>query len=306
MEGLIIKSTGSSYRVRCNDGTIVNCSIKGSFRLKGIVATNPLAVGDRIEFEFEKDENTGVINTLLERKNYIIRKSVNLSKQSQIIASNIDMAYLIVSMIMPSTSTGFIDRFLATAEAYRIPVTILFNKKDLYNEEALEFQHSMMDLYTNIGYECHSISALNPDDVNKVKKMMKHRINLFSGHSGVGKTTLLNAINPTLNLKTGAISKAHSKGVHTTTFAELFEVDKDTFIIDTPGIRDFGIFDFKKEEVSHYFPEMLKVLNNCRFNNCMHVNEPYCAVKQAVEEGKIAVSRYYNYLSIIDGQDSYK
>jgi len=306
MEGLIIKSTGSSYRVRCNDGTIVNCSIKGSFRMKGIVATNPLAVGDRIEFEFEKDENTGVINTLLERKNYIIRKSVNLSKQSQIIASNIDMAYLVVSMIMPNTSTGFIDRFLATAEAYRIPVTILFNKKDLYDEEALEIQNTLMDLYRKIGYECHSISAFNPDDVNKVKKIMRHRINLFSGHSGVGKTTLLNAINPLLNLKTGAISKAHSKGVHTTTFAELFEVDKDTFIIDTPGIRDFGIFDFKKEEVSHYFPEMLKVLNNCRFNNCMHVNEPDCAVKQAVEEGKIAMSRYYNYLSIIDGSDSYK
>jgi ribosome biogenesis GTPase / thiamine phosphate phosphatase len=204
MEGLIIKSTGSSYRVRCNDGTIVNCSIKGTFRLKGIVATNPLAVGDRVEFEFEKDESTGVINTLLERKNYIIRKSVNLSKQSQIIASNIDMAYLVVSMIMPTTSTGFIDRFLATAEAYRIPVSILFNKKDLYNEEALEIQHTLMDLYSNIGYECHSISALNPDDVNKVKKMMKHRINLFSGHSGVGKTTLLNAINPNLKLKTGS------------------------------------------------------------------------------------------------------
>ena len=231
MEGLIIKSTGSSYMVRCNDGTILNCRIKGTFRLKGIVATNPLAVGDRIEFEFEDDGKTGIINTLLERKNYIIRKSVNLSKQSQIIASNIDMAYLVVSMIMPSTSTGFIDRFLATAEAYRIPVTILFNKKDLYNKDALEIQNTLMDLYRNIGYECHSISALNPDDVNKVKRMMKHPINLFSGHSGVGKTTLLKAINPHLNLKTSAISKAHSKGVHTTTFAELFEVEKDTYII---------------------------------------------------------------------------
>ena len=306
MEGLIIKSTGSSYMVRSNDGTILNCKIKGTFRLKGIVATNPLAVGDRIEFKFEDDGKTGIINTLLERKNYIIRKAVNLSKQSQIIAANIDMAYLVVSMIMPTTSTGFIDRFLVTAEAYRIPVTILFNKKDLYNEGTLELQHTIMDLYTNIGYECHSISALNPDDVNMIKNLMKHRINLFSGHSGVGKTTLLNSINPTLNLRTGAISKAHSKGVHTTTFAELFEVEKDTFIIDTPGIRDFGMFDFKKEEVSHYFPEMLKVLNDCRFNNCMHVNEPDCAVKQAVEEGKIAISRYYNYLSIIDGQDSYK
>ncbi len=306
MEGLITKSTGSLYLVRCNNGRVVNCTIKGSFRLKGIVATNPLAVGDRVEFEFEGEENKGIIHSLLERKNYMIRKAVNLSKQSHIIAANIDMAYLIVSMAMPRTSTGFIDRFLVTAEAYRIPVTIVFNKKDLYNEEALELQQDIMDIYRNIGYKCISISALNADDVNLIKDLMQHRINLFSGHSGVGKTTLLNAVHPDLNQKTAAISKAHSKGKHTTTFAELFEVNTDTFIVDTPGIRDFGMYDIKKEEIGHYFPEMLRVLNGCRFNNCLHENEPDCAVKKAVETGQIHLSRYKNYLSILDGEDLYK
>jgi ribosome biogenesis GTPase len=306
MEGLIKKSTGKLYLIRCNDGSIVNCTIKGAFRLKGSVATNPLAVGDRIEFDYEENDKVGVIKTLLERKNYIIRKSINLSRKSQIIAANIDMAFLVVSLFNPCTSTGFIDRFLVTAEAYRIPITIVFNKRDIYNKGAIEILNETMQLYKDIGYDCISISAYNPDDVNKIKALMNHRVNLFSGQSGVGKTTLLNAINPLLNQKTASISKAHSKGVHTTTFAELFEIENGTFILDTPGIRDFGMYDFKKEEVSHYFPEMLKILNGCRFNNCLHINEPDCAVKKAVEEGIISQSRYYNYLSILNGEDIYK
>ncbi len=306
MEGLITKSTGRYYLVRNNDGMVVNCTLKGAYRLQEAVSTNPLAVGDRIEFDFEENEQVGVIKSLLERKNYMIRKAINLSHKSQIIAANIDMAYLVVCLFNPRTSTGFIDRFLVTAEAYRIPVTLIFNKRDLYNVEALEIQEELMQLYQEISYECFSISAYNPDDVAKIKDLMSDRINLFSGHSGVGKTTLLNAINPTLNLKTASISKTHAKGVHTTTFAELFEVEKDTFIVDTPGIRDFGMYDLKKEEVSHYFPEMLKILNGCKFHNCLHLNEPECVVKAAVEAGIISASRYHNYLSILDGEDIYK
>lgn len=304
MEGLVTKSTGSWYQVLTNDGQKYDCRIKGIFRTKGITTTNPIAVGDRVDFELEPEQGTGVITKLHPRKNYIIRKSVNLSKQAQIIAANLDQALLIVTLASPRTSLGFIDRFLVTAEAYDVPAALVFNKFDLFSDEGLEILADYKSIYENIGYPCYEVSALNGTNVDQVVTIIKDKMTLFSGHSGVGKSSLINALVPELQLKTTQISEWHDKGVHTTTFAEMFELPQGGYIIDTPGIRELGVIDIEKNELSHFFPEMRALLNKCRFNSCRHINEPGCAVIKAVEEGEIELSRYESYLSIYNGNDT--
>lgn len=303
MKGIVIKSTGSWYQVLIDGDKIIDSRLKGSFRMNGIKNTNPIAVGDHVELEMQEGEDTAVINKIEVRKNYIIRKSINLSKQSHIIASNIDQAFLVVTISNPRTSSGFIDRFLLTAKAYQIPVNILFNKMDLYNEKEITEVKNWIEIYRKVGYPCLAISATKENDMNALKELMKDKTNLFSGHSGVGKSTLVNKIEPDLKIKVGEISNAHSKGIHTTTFAEMHLLSIGGFIIDTPGIKELGIVDMKKEEVSHFFPEMSALIQQCKFNNCLHLNEPKCAVIEAVKKGEIALSRYTNYLSIINGEE---
>jgi ribosome biogenesis GTPase len=260
-----------------------------------------------VNFEFEEEKNTGVINEIHDRKNYIIRKSVKLSKQTHIIASNIDIAFLLVTVNDPPTFTGFIDRFLATAEAYSIPTIILFNKIDLYTDDLLAKKEELELIYKSIGYTCIDISATEKVNIEKVKSLMTGKTTMFSGHSGVGKSTLINAIEPSLNLKTAEISKVHKQGLHTTTFAEMFELSFGGFIIDTPGIKGFGVVDFEPDEITDYFPEFFKLREACKFNNCLHINEPKCAVKEAIENGQIAFSRYKSYLQMIEGdEESYR
>jgi ribosome biogenesis GTPase len=296
-EGLVIKSTGSWYTVKSNDGVIHNCRIKGRFRMDGIRTTNPISVGDKVDFEEETEAN--VIVKIHDRKNYIIRKSSNLSKHSQIIAANIDQAFLIVTVNYPLTTTTFIDRFLAAAEAYRIPVNLIFNKIDRYRPNDVKRLGELKFTYEKIGYKCFEISAKKGLHLDIIREALKGKINLLSGHSGVGKSTLINAIQPGLDLKTGEISEAHSQGKHTTTFSEMFELDFEGYIIDTPGIRGFGTIDMGKEEMSHFFPEIFKTSAHCQFNNCTHVHEPKCAVKAAVEIGEICMTRYESYLGMI-------
>jgi ribosome biogenesis GTPase len=304
MEGLVTKSTGSWYQVLTNEGQKYDCRIKGIFRTKGITTTNPIAVGDHVDFELEPEQGTGVITKLQPRKNYIIRKSINLSKQAQILAANLDQALLIVTLASPRTSLGFIDRFLVTAEAYDIPAALVFNKLDLFSYEGLEILADYQAIYENIGYPCFEVSALNGTNVEQVSANIKDKMTLFSGHSGVGKSSLINALVPELQLRTTQISEWHDKGVHTTTFAEMFELPQGGYIIDTPGIRELGVIDIEKNELSHFFPEMRALLNQCRFNSCRHINEPGCAVIKAVEEGEIELSRYESYLSIYNGNDT--
>ncbi|MDB5285930.1 MAG: ribosome small subunit-dependent GTPase [Mucilaginibacter sp.] len=303
MQGLVTKSTGSWYQVRSGDQTI-DCRIKGKFRTKGITTTNPLAVGDVVDFEMEPEQGTGVVTNLIQRKNYIIRKSINLSKQAQIIAANLDLALLVVTLASPRTSLGFIDRFLVTAEAYGIPACLIFNKLDLFSDEGLEILADYQSIYENIGYPCYSVSALDGTNIDKVQNLLKDKVTLFSGHSGVGKSSLINQLLPDLDLRTNMISDWSDKGMHTTTFAEMFELPQGGYIIDTPGIRELGVIDIEKQELSHFFPEMRERLNQCRFNNCRHINEPGCAILEAIEEGKIAPSRYDSYLSIYNGNDT--
>ncbi len=304
MQGLIIKSTGSWYRVLSQEGKEIDCRIKGKFRIRGITTTNPLAVGDHVEFEMEPDQETGIITRLGERRNYIIRKSINLSRQAQIIAANLDQAYLIVTLASPRTSLGFIDRFLVTAEAYDIPAGIIFNKLDLFSDEGLEILAGYQSIYTSIGYPCYQVSAMNHTNIGQVKELLTDKVTLFTGHSGVGKSTLINAILPDLELKTGEISDWSDKGQHTTTFAEMFPLPFGGFLIDTPGIRELGIIDIEKQELGHFFPEMRSRMKDCRFHNCRHINEPGCAVLEALEEGEIEPSRYESYLSIYHGHDT--
>lgn len=307
MKGIVVKSTGSWYHVKLENGVVVEARIQGKFRLKGIRTTNPVAVGDVVTTK--KDENDNVVITeIADRKNYIIRKSINLSKHSHIIAANIDQAVLIVTISQPKTTTGFIDRFLISAEAYHIPTILVFNKIDIYNKAELDELKSLMDIYTKIGYQCIAVSALNQENLDSFKAVLKDKTSVISGHSGVGKSTLLNTIEPTLNLKTSAISEMHSQGKHTTTFAEMFDLSFGGYIIDTPGVKAFGLIDFEKADLSHYFLDMLRVIDNCQFSNCQHINEPKCAVKEAVASGEIVEFRYNNYLSMYndDEEENYR
>jgi len=303
LKGVVIKSTGSWYTVLLDGKTIVDCRIKGLFRIKEIKSTNPIAVGDWVDFEIEED-GRGVIHSIDERKNYIIRKSINLSKQSHIIAANMDQALLIVTLAMPRTSTGFIDRFLLTAEAYHIPVSIIFNKIDLFEEDnVMKDVDDFISVYERIGYKCYKVSAIDNRSRDLLMSLTKDKTTLFSGHSGVGKSTLINRMDANLDLKVGAISEAHSKGKHTTTFAEMHQLSYGGYIIDTPGIKELGLVDMEKEEISAYFPEMRAIRHQCKFNNCLHLNEPKCAVIAAVENGDIAASRYNSYLGIMNGEE---
>lgn len=308
MIGVVVKSTGSWYQVKTQDGNYVQCRIKGKFRLEGIKHTNPIAVGDQVDFEIEtnNEQNTGVINKIHDRKNYIIRKSSNLSKQTHIIASNIDQALLVASMVQPQTSLGFIDRFIMTAEAYHIPTMLIFNKADLYEGPLIDMLEETMSIYKNIGYQCFETSVINGKNTDHLKSILKDKTTLVAGHSGVGKSSLLNSISPGLNLKTGDISNFSQKGTHTTTFAEMFELSFGGNIIDTPGIKEFGIVDFNESEISHYFKEMRPFITQCRFNNCKHLNEPGCAVKEAVEKGEIASERFESYINILTKKDYYE
>lgn len=311
-KGIVIKSTGSWYTVKTSEGEIIDCRIKGNFRIKGIRSTNPIAVGDQVELTvMQEDSNAeglqvGLINNIIERKNYIIRKSPNLSKESHIIAANIDQAFLIVTISQPLTSTTFIDRFLVSAEAYRIPCRLIFNKIDLYQDEQLQKMESMIAVYEKIGYICLKVSATENTGMDTLKEMIKDKTNVFSGHSGVGKSTIINSLQPGIGLKTGNISEAHHSGKHTTTYSEMISLDFGGYIIDTPGIKGFGLLEMEKEEISHYFPEMFQLLNDCQYYNCTHTHEPGCAVKKAVAEGEIAESRYDTYLGLLDGDEKYR
>ncbi len=304
-QGLVIKNTGSWYIVKTRDGRQIECKIKGNFRLKGIRSTNPIAVGDRVQIAINS-EGTAFITEIEDRKNYIIRRASNLSKQSHIIAANLDLCMLVVTVNYPETSTIFIDRFLASAEAYRVPVALVFNKTDLYSEDELRYLDGLINLYTHIGYPCFRISARNEEGIQEIKEELKGKITLFSGHSGVGKSTLINAILPEVNLKTGEISTAHNKGMHTTTFSEMFPVEDNGYIIDTPGIKGFGTFDMKDEEIGHYFKEIFEFSAHCKYGNCTHRHEPGCAVREAVENHYISESRYTSYLNILEDREEGK
>lgn len=305
MRGLVIKNTGSWYLVKTEDGREIECKIKGNFRLKGIRSTNPIAVGDHVQI-ITNNEGTAFISEIEDRKNYIIRRSSNLSKQSHILAANLDQCMLVVTINYPETSTIFIDRFLASAEAYRIPVKLVFNKVDMYNEEELHYLDNLIDLYTYIGYPCLKLSALTGEGVDRIKEELKGKVSLFSGHSGVGKSTLINSILPKYKLKTGEISAYHNKGMHTTTFSEMFPVEGEGYIIDTPGIKGFGTFDMEEEEVGHYFKEIFQSSKDCKYNNCTHTHEPGCAVRDAVEKHLISESRYTSYLNMLEDKEEGK
>jgi ribosome biogenesis GTPase len=304
MHGLVIKNTGSWYTVLTDDGQLIDCKIKGNFRLKGIRSTNPVAVGDRVQI-VPNNEGTAFITVIEDRRNYIIRKSINLSKQSHIIAANVDQAILVVTVANPQTSTTFIDRFLASAEAYRVPVILVFNKTDLLDDDMRRYQEAMVNLYQTIGYECHQISAENGDGVDNLRSLLKDKITLLSGNSGVGKSTLINRLVPDANLRTSEISDAHNTGQHTTTFSEMIRLDEG-WLIDTPGIKGFGTFDMEPEELTSYFKEIFHFSQDCRFSNCTHTHEPGCAVLKALEDHYIAESRYQSYLSMLEDKDEGK
>ena len=305
MRGLVIKNTGSWYQVKTENGNLVECKIKGNFRLKGIRSTNPIAVGDNVHIIMNQ-EGTAFINEIEDRRNYIVRRSSNLSKQSHILAANLDQCLLVVTVNYPETSTIFIDRFLASAEAYRVPVKLVFNKIDAYSEDELRYLEALITLYTQIGYPCFKISARNGDGLEDIKQALEGNITLFSGHSGVGKSTLINSLLPDIDIKTAEISTYHNKGMHTTTFSEMFSVTGDGYIIDTPGIKGFGTFDMKDEEVGHYFKEIFETSDKCKYNNCTHRHEPGCAVREAVEKHLISESRYTSYLNILEDKEEGK
>lgn len=305
MTGTVYKSTGSWYTIKTEKGDFLECRIKGKFRMKGIKSTNPLAVGDIVDYELEEtaDVTTGVISNIHERKNYIVRKSVNLSHQMHIIASNVDYVFLLITINNPPTTTSFIDRFLVTAEAYGIETILVFNKIDTYDDAMLDEQLYLQYIYQQIGYKCMSVSSTEDKGVDQLKEMMIGKVSMFSGHSGVGKSTLVNAMEPSLHLKTKTISEQSKQGQHTTTFAEMYDLSFGAHIIDTPGIKGFGVVDMEKEEISGYFPEFFKLKDQCKFNNCLHKDEPKCAVKEALEKDEISWSRYNSYLKILEGDD---
>ena len=300
-----MKNTGSAYLVRAEDGKNYLCHIKGNFRIKGIKSTNPVAVGDVVKFDVRAEEDC-LINDILPRRNYIVRRPANLSKQLHIIAANLDQAVLIVTVAHPETSTVFIDRFLATCEAYSVPAVLAINKTDLYDAVDTEYMQNLMTLYRTIGYECFPVSAKTGEGVDQLRDAMKGKVTLLAGNSGVGKSSLINAVAPDFNAKTGDLSEVHDAGMHTTTFSEMYQIDDDSFLIDTPGVRGFGTIDFKKEEVGHYFPEIFKMSKDCKFGNCTHTHEPGCAVLDAVENHYISQSRYDSYLSIMDDEEEEK
>lgn len=302
-----MRSTGSWYEVRAEEGSMLTCRLKGKFKIKDLKVTNPLAVGDKVAYELENEtENTGIIYDILPRENYIIRQSVHKTAHGHLLASNLDQAVLIATLMLPRTSLGFIDRFLVTAESFRIPTALVFNKLDVLSNEQQAYQQELATLYEGLGYKCLFTSALHQVGVEEFRQLLQGKVSLLSGHSGVGKSTLVNAIAPDLDLRTSEISSFANKGVHTTTFAEMFELEKGTFIIDSPGIKELGLAEMEKEEISHYFPEMRELLGQCKFHNCLHLDEPKCAVKDAVIEGTIAESRYASYLSMVLGEDNRK
>ncbi len=298
--GIVIKSTGSRYKVKTEEGEYINCNIKGTFRIKGIRATNPVTVGDMVDFSLNSDRTSGRITFLHPRKNYLIRRSSNLSKEYQLLAANIDTAWIVASLVAPKTLPEFIDRLLVTTEAYRIQTKIIYNKIDLLNENQKSLLLEQIKMYTEIGYECFQVSVKENINLNQLKADFQDKINVLTGNSGVGKSSILNAIDPELNIKIMSISEYHKQGKHSTTFPEMHELQNGGYVIDTPGIRGFGVIDMQKNEIYHFFPEIFKVSANCQFSNCMHVNEPGCAVKNAVSEGKIHYSRYSSYLSILN------
>lgn len=299
-EGIVIKSTGSWYEVRNEDGEVVLCRLRGKIRLDGIRTTNPVAVGDKVIFEKENNKDTCVINKILPRYNVIVRKSVNLSKASHIIASNIDQAILVATIAHPRTSTGFMDRFLVTAEAYHIPTTIVFNKCDLYDEEQLAYANELIATFENIGYHAFMVSAKTGFQCDELKEIMKDKVNLFSGHSGVGKSALINRLDSNLNVRVGDISEVHEKGKHTTTFSQMFPLAFGGYIIDSPGIKEFGLYDMEKETLAQRFPEMRNLMHECKFSNCTHLHEPHCAIKDAVGQNIIADWRYNDYCNMME------
>lgn len=307
MTGIVYKSTGSWYTVKSTNGDFIECRIKGKFRIKGIKSTNPIAVGDVVDYELEEtsDTTTGTIHAIHDRKNYIVRKSVNLSHQMHIIASNLDYVFLLITVNNPPTTFNFIDRFLVTAEAYGIETILVFNKIDTFDEAALEEQLYMQHVYQEIGYQCLRVSSTEGKGIEQLKTIMGGKVTMFSGHSGVGKSTLVNAIEPDLQLKTKTISEASKQGQHTTTFAEMYDLSFGASIIDTPGIKGFGIVDMEKEEISGYFPEFFKRKDQCKFNNCLHKEEPHCAIKAALDRDEIAWSRYNSYLKILEGDEEH-
>ena len=317
MKGLVVKNTGSWYTVRTDDGQLLDCKIKGNFRLKGIRTTNPVAVGDRVSLVCQEptansQQQTAFITEIEDRRNYIIRKSINLSKQSHIIAANVDQAFLIVTVANPQTSTTFIDRFLASAEAYRVPVVLIFNKTDLLDEDALRYQQAVVNLYETIGYECRQVSAETGEGIDDLRPILEGKITLLSGNSGVGKSTLINRLVPGANLRTSELSDAYNMGMHTTTFSEMIPLAPcssplaPSYLIDTPGIKGFGTFDMEPEEITSYFKDIFHFSKDCRFSNCTHTHEPGCAVLKALEEHYIAESRYQSYLSMLDDKEEGK
>ena len=307
MTGIVYKSTGSWYTVKSETGDFMECRMKGKFRMKGIKSTNPIAVGDGVDYELDEssDTVTGTIYNIQDRKNYIVRKSVNLSKQIHIIASNIDQVFLLITIDNPPTTTSFIDRFLVTAEAYGIETVLVFNKIDTLTDASLDEQLYMQHVYQEFGYRCLRVSSTEGKGVEELKQLMLDKVSMFSGHSGVGKSTLVNALEPSLHLKTKNISEQSKQGQHTTTFAEMYDLSFGAKIIDTPGIKGFGIVDMEKEEVGGYFPEFFKLQGQCKFNNCLHKEEPHCAIKAALENDEIAWSRYNSYLKILEGDDEH-
>lgn len=308
MQGTVVRSTGAWYEVRNENGQIVTCRLRGKFKTKDLKITNPIAVGDKVVWEWESSrQDVGIITDILPRDNYIIRKSVHKNTHGHLLAANLDQAMIIVSLISPRTSLGFVDRFLVSAEAFRIPAVVVFNKIDLLDDEAYAYQNELKEIYEQIGYQCLETSASKNIGIEALARMLEGKVTLLSGHSGVGKSSLINRLNPALHLKTSEVSTFANKGVHTTTFAEMFELNEHTFIIDTPGIKELGLAEIEPDELSHYFPEMRQFLGECKFGRrCSHTHEPACRVVQAVEQGEIAISRYESYLSMLAGEDNRK
>lgn len=305
MQGTVVKSSGSVYGVRAMDGSLIECRVKGNFRLKGIRSTNPVAVGDHVKYDVRED-GTAYIVEILERKNYIVRKASNLSKQSHILAANLDLCFLIVTISHPATATTFIDRFLAAAEAYRVPVVLVFNKIDIYDSSEREELEYLTALYSSIGYRCLHTSATDNVGIDALKEMMRGKVSLLAGNSGVGKSSLVNAISPEIAARVGEISRTHDTGMHTTTYTEMFEFMPQSYIVDTPGVKGFGTYDMEVEEISHYFVEFFELSKDCRYGNCTHTHEPGCAVLEALEDGRLAPSRYQSYLSMLEDKDEGK